>query len=60
MKTTIRLSVTKEEVDNYKKGYQECNEWLPTEEEVKQHFIEQFIADKHEYICEAEIGVDIV
>ena len=54
------MSITKEEVDNYKRGYQECNEWLPTEEEVKQHFIEQFIADKHEYICEEEIEIDIV
>ena len=60
MTLTVRLSIPRSEVREYREEYMECNPWEISDEEIKQDFLDRFWADKHEYLCGADIQCEIV
>ena len=60
MTVTIRITLTRDEVEEYRKGWKECNSGDISDEERKQIFIDQIIADKNDYIYDDNFKVDIL
>lgn len=60
MTVTVRITVTKEEVEEYRKSWKECNPGDISDEDIKENILEQFWADKHEYLCSADIDCEII
>ena len=60
MKVKIQILIDKEEIDrDYGKDYIELNGELPSFEEIKEAYIDMFIANKNDYINSDEIDVII-
>ena len=60
MKVKIQILIGKEELDrDYGNDYIELNGELPSFEEIKEAYIDMFIADKNDYINSDEIDVII-
>ena len=60
MKVKIQILIGKEELDrDYGNDYIELNGELPYFEEIKEAYIDMFIADKNDYINSDEIDVII-
>ena len=61
MKVEIRVILTKDEFEQAKRDYLEFNEPSPMIDEIiKQSYIDQVIADKHEYVYEDNVIVMVV
>ena len=60
MTVTVRIVLTRDEVEEYRKEWKECNPGNISDEEIKDDFLEWFWADKHEYLCSADINCDIL
>ena len=61
MKVEIRVILTKDEFEQAKRDYLEFNELSPMIDEIiKQSYIDQVIADKHEYVYEDNVIVMVV
>ena len=60
MTVTVRITITKDEANEYRESWKEFNSNDLTEEDIKKHFIELFWADKHEYLCSADINCEII
>ena len=61
MKVEIKIILTKDEFEQAKQEYLEFNEHSPMIDEIiKQSYIDQVIADKHEYVYEDNMVVMIV
>lgn len=60
MKVKIQIFIDKEELDrDYGNDYIELNGELPSFEEIKEAYIDMFIANKNDYINSDEIDVII-
>ncbi len=61
MKVEIRVILTKDEFEQAKRDYLEFNEPSPMIDDIiKQSYIDQVIADKHEYVYEDNMIVMVV
>ena len=60
MTVTVRITLMRDEVEEYSKGWKECNSGDISDEEIKQIFIDQIIADKNDYIYDDNFKVDIL
>lgn len=60
MTVTVRITLTRDEVEEYREGWKECNSGDISDEEIKQIFIDQIIADKNDYIYDDNFKVDIL
>lgn len=60
MTVTVGITLTKDEVEEYRKCWKECNSGDISDEEIKQIFIDRVIADRSDYIYENNFKVDIV
>ena len=60
MTVIVRITLTKDEVEEYRKCWKECNPGDISDEEIKDDFLEWFWADKHKYLCSADINCDIL
>ena len=60
MTVTVRITLTRDEVEEYRNGWKECNSGDISDEEIKQIFIDQIIADKNDYIYDDNFKVDIL
>lgn len=60
MKAIISLAVPKEELEEQQREFKECNGREMTEQELKDMYVDWFLADKNDYIYPDEIGVHFV
>ena len=61
MKVEIKIILTKDEFERAKQEYLEFNDPSPMIDEIiKQSYIDQVIADKHEYVYEDNMMVMVV
>lgn len=61
MKVEIKVILTKDEFEQAKRDYLEFNEPSPMIDDIiKQSYIDQVIADKHEYVYEDNMIVMVV
>lgn len=60
MTVTVRIVITRDEVEEYRKEWKECNSGDISDEEIKQIFIDRVIADRSDYIYEDNFKVDIL
>ena len=60
MTVTVQITITKDEANEYCESWKEFNSNDLAEDDIKKHFIEQFWADKHEYLCLADIACEII
>lgn len=61
MKVEIKIILTKDEFEQAKQEYLEFNDYSPMIDEIiKQSYIDQVIADKHEYVYEDNMIVMVV
>lgn len=60
MTVTVRITLTRDEVEEYREGWKKCNSGDISDEEIKQIFINQIIADKNDYIYDDNFKVDIL
>lgn len=60
MTVTVRITITKEEIEEYRKTWKECNPGNISDKDIKKNILEQFWADKHEYLCSADIECEII
>lgn len=57
MKVKVILEVSLEDLVDYQQSYLELKEEPPDIEEIKNIYIEHFLADKNDYLCKNEITV---
>lgn len=60
MDVTVLISVTREEMEEYNREYEECNGERLTDEEILESFIEYFYADASEYVHDGEVQTEII
>lgn len=60
MKAIISLAVPKEELEEQQREFEECNDRKMTEQELKDMYVDWFLADKNDYIYPDEISVHFV
>lgn len=60
MKAIISLAVPKEDLEEYQREFEECNGRKMTEQELKDIYVDWFLADKNDYIYPDEISVHFV
>lgn len=60
MTVTVRITLTRDEVEEYRECWKECNPGDISDEEIRQKFIDQVIADKNDYIYDANFKVEIL
>lgn len=60
MQVKIAIEVSMDKLKEYMDEYYECNGEVLTIEKVKQSYIDQFVADKNDYIDPVKIQVYFV
>ena len=60
MKAIISLAVPKEEFEEHQREFEECNGRKITEQELKNMYVDWFLADKNDYIYPDEISVHFI
>ena len=60
MDITVLINVTREEMEEYNREYEECNGERLTDEEILERFIEYFYADSSEYVADGEVQTKII
>ena len=60
MKAIISLVVPKKELEEQQKEFLECNDREMTPQELKDMYVDWFLADKNDYIYPDEISVHFV
>ena len=60
MNVVVNITLTREEVEEFREGWKECHPGDISDEEIKDYYLEQFWADKHEYLCSADINCNIL
>lgn len=60
MKAIISLAVPKGDLEEHQKEFKECNGREMTEQELKNMYVDWFLADKSDYIYPDEISVHFV
>lgn len=60
MTITVRMTLTRAEVEQYRKEWKETNDGEITDEEIMDEYVDWFYADLHDYVDNADVEVEIV